>query len=226
MSNKRRDKQRNSNNLNLVDVYPLTERQEIMLNSKKNLCVHGCAGTGKSFLATYMGLRDILKFGLYNRLIYIRSAVPTRDMGFLPGTDKEKAEVYEAPYKEILAELLDRGDAYELAKRSGLVHFMTTSFLRGTTMRDAIVIVDETQNMSYHELDSIITRLGDNCRVFFCGDQFQADLDKPGIRNFYKVLKDMGEFDFLEFGLEDIVRGPLVKSYLETKHKIHGKQVV
>lgn len=223
---KKNHSQGNKQHLQLANVRPLTERQVELFASDKNLAALGAAGTGKTFCATAIALKSIMTYKDYDRLIYVRSVVPTRDMGFLPGTDKEKAEVYEAPYKEIAAELFNRGDAYELLKREGTIHFMTTSFLRGTTMRNAVIIVDECQNMSYHELDSIITRIGDNCRVIFCGDIFQADLQKNGIRKFFDVLESMDEFDFVEFGINDIVRGPLVKSYLQTKYQIHGQNDV
>ena len=208
-------------NLDIAYVKALTENQKTMLSASNNIVAHGCAGTGKTFLSCFMGLKEVLA-GKYKKLIIVRSVVPTRDMGFLPGTEKEKSEVYEAPYGSIMKKLLGRGDAYELLKSKFLVEFMTTSFVRGIELTDSIVIVDECQNMSYQELDSIITRIGDNCRVFFCGDMFQADLKANGIEDFYKVLKNMGDFTFIEFQVEDIVRSDFVKNYLKTKHETHG----
>ena len=158
--------------------------------------------------------------GVYDKLVIIRSAVPTRDMGFLPGTEKEKASVYEEPYKDIANELFQRGDAYGIMKQKNLVEFMTTSFIRGITLRDAVIIIDECQNMSFHELDSIITRMGENCRVIFCGDFRQADLKQNGMKDFMQILKRMELFDFIDFQVEDIVRSDFVKSYIIAKNEL------
>lgn len=211
-------------NMTLTRCEPLTRNQEYMFESNKHVVAHGSAGTGKTFVATYLALEDILIKHKYNHLTYIRSAVPTRNMGFLPGTDKEKAEVYEQPYKEIAHDLFDDVNAYDKMKADGTIRFMTTSFIRGSTLHDCVVIIDECQNMSMHELDSIITRMGENCRVFFCGDMYQnGDLGKEtsGLWEFFGILKKMNEFDFIEFKIEDVVRGPLVKSYLTARWKDH-----
>lgn len=223
MSRKRNDGNRKpyrGSEFDLKHIEPMTDRQAKVLRSKKHVVLSGFAGTGKTFLTSYLGLKDVFA-GHYNRLVYIRSAVPTRDIGFLPGTDKEKLEVYEAPYIDIASELLGRGDAYSILKAKGVIHFMSTSFIRGTTLRDAVIVVDETQNMTYQELDSIITRVGPNCRIMFCGDIRQTDLfSKTGFRDFYTVLQGMNEFDFVDFLKEDIVRDELVKSYIIKKDEI------
>ena len=156
----------------------------------------------------------------YEKLVIIRSAVPTRDIGFLPGTEKEKASVYEEPYKDIAVDIFGRGDAYQILKAKGLVEFMTTSYIRGITLRDAVIIIDECQNMSFHELDSIITRVGRNCRVILAGDFGQSDLKNNGMGDFLAVLEWMNEFHFIEFGVEDIVRSEFVKSYITAKHDL------
>lgn len=219
MRNKKKNTAPTTPGFNLNYIRPLNENQANVLGSDKNLVLSGYAGTGKSFLASYVAYKEIFQ-GKYNKLVYMRSAVPTRNIGFLPGTDKEKLEVYEAPYIDIATELLGRGDAYEILKKKGLVHFTSTSFVRGINLRDAVIVVDETQNMSYHELDSIITRLNDNCKIIFCGDIRQADLYKNGLEDFYNVLKVMDEFDFIEFQKEDIVRSELVKNYIIKKEEV------
>ena len=165
----RKNRTLNSSGLVLHDIEPLTRNQVLAFESERNLVLHGVAGTGKTFISCYLAFDDMTK-GMYKQLIIIRSAVPTRDIGFLPGSEKEKASVYEEPYKDIAVELFQRGDSYEILKTKGLLHFMTTSYLRGITLKDAVIIVDECQNMSFHELDSIVTRVGTNCRVIFCGD--------------------------------------------------------
>jgi phosphate starvation-inducible protein PhoH len=206
----------------LEDIEPMTRNQVRVFESESHMVLHGQAGTGKTFLSLYLALDDIFKKE-FNKLVIIRSAVPTRDMGFLPGNDKEKSEIYEAPYRDIFTELLGRGDAYNTMKAKGAVEFKTTSFVRGTTIRDSVILVDECQNMTLHELDSIITRVGDNCRIIFCGDFRQSDLKSNGLKSFFKILKSMEEFDFIEFDLDDIVRSGLVKDYLKAKAEFESK---
>ena len=215
-----RQKTYNDLHLVLTDISPMTENQKRVFESTKNQVLHGVAGSGKTFVSSYIAYKAI-EAGEYSRLVYIRSAVSTRDMGFLPGTEAEKAMVYEAPYKEIANELFDRGGTYDDLKKKGLVNFMTTSHVRGITINDSVVIVDECQNLSFHELDSIITRYGQDCRYFFCGDFNQSDLKKgeSGIREFFEILKSLpGDFDSVEFTEEDIVRSGLVKRYLIAKN--------
>ena len=213
-------------NLELQDIKPLTENQRKVFDSDNNVVLNGCAGTGKSFITSYLGFDAIFNENQYSRLIYIRSAVSTRNIGFLPGKDHEKVEVFERPYEDIAADLFGRGDAYSILKQKGLVQFIPTSFLRGTTIRDAVIIVDECQNMTYHELDSIITRVGDNCQIYICGDYFQSDLSSNGLQKLHDVLKAMKSFDFVEFDTDDIVRSNFVKEYLLAKYETLGKKII
>ena len=206
-------------NFELREIEPLTRNQLKAFESDKNLVLHGLAGTGKTFISSYLAYDDMTK-GDYQKLVIIRSAVPTRDIGFLPGTEKEKSSVYEEPYKDISNDLFSRGDAYEILKQKNIVEFMTTSFIRGITLRDAVILIDECQNMSFHELDSIITRMGENCRVIFCGDFRQADLRANGIKDFFRVLERMKLFTFIEFEIEDIVRSDFVKQYIISKSSL------
>ena len=212
----KRSKTINGSGLEVSEIEPLTRNQLKAFESDNNLILHGVAGTGKTFVSCYLAYDDMSK-GVYEKLVIIRSAVPTRDIGFLPGNEKEKASVYEEPYKDIAIDVFGRGDAYQILKTKNLVHFMTTSFIRGITLRDATIVIDECQNMSFHELDSIITRVGENCRVIFSGDFRQSDLKSNGMDDFFKILKKMGSFDFIEFGIEDIVRSDFVKQYIIAK---------
>lgn len=207
--------------LNLAPIQALTKAQERVLTSGKNLLLHGVAGTGKTFLASYLAYKAVLKDKTHKRVIYFRSAVATRNIGFLPGTEEEKMAVFEAPYVGIGIDLFTRGDAYMELKKKRLVEFRSTSFPRGTTINDAVIIVDEAQNMTLHELDSIITRAGRNVTIYFCGDTHQADLtfSQSGLSEFMEILDKMKSFDHIEFGIEDIVRGELVKEYLLAKYK-------
>lgn len=206
-------------NFYLKEIEPLTKSQLAVFDSDKHLMLHGCAGTGKTFISLYLALDDLQKEE-HDRIVLVRSAVPTREMGFLPGTEEEKSKVYENPYVNIMQELFSRGDnPYGQLKQKGIINFLTTSYIRGTTFNDTVVIVDECQNMTFHELDSIITRVGQNCRIIFCGDFFQSDLKNNGLQDFMSIIKAMDEFDFVEFGVEDIVRSDFVKSYLVQKYK-------
>ena len=206
----------NALNFSIGDIEPLTKSQLLAFESEKNMILHGCAGTGKTFISFYIAFDDIIK-GLYSNILVIRSAVPTRDIGYLPGNEEEKTRIYEEPYKDITKELFQRGDAYEILKTKNLVSFMTTSFIRGITLKNSVILVDECQNMSFHELDSIITRVGENSRIIFCGDFRQSDLAKNGLQDFFRILKAMGQFDLIDFEVKDIVRSGFVKDYITAK---------
>ena len=221
----RKLKQGNNISIHLNEVNPITLNQELAFNSYyqgQNLLLHGVAGTGKTFISLYLGLKDILhNIDDKEKIVLVRSVVPTRDMGFLPGNAKEKSKIYESPYYSICTDLFGRGDAYDVLKNKNIVEFISTSYVRGITLNDSIVIVDECQNLTFHELDSIITRLGRNSRLILCGDFRQTDLwretEKRGIVNFMKVLRSMSSFDQIEFEKEDIVRSTLVKEYILSK---------
>lgn len=220
MGNRKRSGAPKQQEFYLKYVQPLTNNQAKVLGSSKSQVLMGYAGTGKTLLASYLAYKAIIEDREFDKVVYMRSAVPTRNIGFLPGTDKEKIAVYEAPYADTAQKLLGRGDAYEILKAKSIVHFTSTSFVRGINLDNTILIVDECQNMSYHELDSIITRLEENCRVYFCGDMRQADLPNNGLVDFFKVLRAMDQFDFTEFQKEDIVRSKLVKDYIIKKEEV------
>jgi phosphate starvation-inducible protein PhoH len=218
----------NSPNFNLKRVHPLTDNQKKTFDafhSGKHLMLHGMAGTGKTFLSMYLAIKDLIGGTSEQEKIYIvRSVVPTRDMGFLPGSQKEKMKVYEAPYYAICSELFERGDAYDILKQKNAIEFMSTSFVRGTTLNNCYVIVDEINNMTFHELDSVITRIGKNCRVIFCGDFRQSDLsreqERNGLKEFIKVIDRLSDFDYIDFLEADIVRSKLVKEYIIAPQKL------
>ena len=224
--------QENSNslrlNFKLRNVEPLTENQKLTFeqyDQGKNLLLHGIAGTGKSFLSIYLSLKTILQDNSrYKKLVIVRSVVPTRDMGFLPGNNKEKAKVYEAPYLAIFSELFERGDAYEYLKSKNIVDFISTSFIRGITINDSIIVVDEIANMTLHELDSVITRVGKNCKIIFCGDFRQSDFtrehERNGLTDFMRIIERMKSFSFVDFTEQDIVRSSMVKEYIIMKDRL------
>ena len=223
---KRKTEQRkNTGKMNLSNVNPKTRNQArtFSLYEKGNhLLLQGLAGTGKTFISCYLAMEEIVnQYTEKQKLVIVRSVVPTRDMGFLPGNQKEKTKAYELPYHNIFTELFGRGDAYDLFKNKGMVDFISTSFVRGITLNDSIVLVDECQNLTFHELDSIVTRIGDNCRIIFSGDFRQSDLekqsDRQGILDFMRVIRSIDNFKTVNFEEEDIVRSELVKSYIIAK---------
>ena len=216
----------------LVDIEPLTDNQEKLYaayDEGKNIFAYGAAGTGKTFISLYKALCDVLDENTqYEKLYIVRSLVSTREIGFLPGDHDDKAALYQIPYKNMVKYMFEMAtDAdfemlYGNLKTQETISFWSTSFIRGTTMDNCIVLVDEMQNLNFHELDSIITRVGDNCKIIFCGDATQTDLtksyEKDGIIDFKRIIEVMEEdFGVIEFGLDDIVRSGLVRNYLVTK---------
>jgi predicted ribonuclease YlaK len=215
----------------LVDIEPLTENQKRLFDSYaagKHIVAYGASGTGKTFITLYNALVDVLDERTpYEKIYLVRSLVATREIGFLPGSHDDKADIYQIPYKNMVKYMFQMpSDAdfemlYGNLKSQETIKFWSTSFLRGTTLDNAIVIVDEFQNLNFHELDSIITRVGENTRICFCGDASQSDLiktnERNGIVDFMSVLRKMNSFDIIEFGIEDICRSGLVKEYLIAK---------
>jgi predicted ribonuclease YlaK len=215
----------------LVDIEPLTENQKRLFDSysnDKHIVAYGCAGTGKTFITLYNALVDVLDERTpYEKVYIVRSLVATREIGFLPGTHDDKADIYQIPYKNMVKYMFQMpSDAdfemlYGNLKSQETIKFWSTSFLRGTTLDNSIIIVDEFQNLTFHELDSIITRVGENSKIMFCGDASQSDLqksnDRNGIIDFLKILTSMPSFDNIEFGVQDIVRSGLVKEYIIAK---------
>jgi len=215
----------------LVDIEPLTDNQRTLFDSykdQKHLVAYGCAGTGKTFITLYNAIQDVLnERSPYEKVYIVRSLVATREIGFLPGSHDDKADIYQIPYKNMVKYMFQMpSDAdfemlYGNLKSQETIKFWSTSFLRGTTLDNAIIIVDEFQNLNFHELDSIITRVGENTKIMFCGDATQSDLQKSNERNgivdFMAVLRKMPSFDIIEFGVDDIVRSGLVKEYIMAK---------
>ena len=218
--------------IDILEIEPRTDNQSLVFDAfddGNNLLLHGVAGTGKTFISLYLALDGVFNGDDLKRSVTIvRSVVPTRDMGFLPGKEQEKTAVYEQPYEAICKELTNRGDGYQVLKQRGVIKFTTTSYIRGITLDNTIVIVDECQNMTFHELDSIITRVGENTRIIFCGDFRQTDLNKPhdksGIKEFMKILSKMSYFSSVEFYYDDIVRSGLVKEYIMAKDEFQSRQ--
>ena len=212
-------------------IDPLTDNQQKLFDAysdNKNLVAYGAAGTGKTFITLYNALREVLdERSPYDKIYIVRSLVATREIGFLPGDHEDKSDIYQIPYKNMVKYMFQMpSDAdfemlYGNLKAQETIKFWSTSFLRGTTLDNAIVIVDEYQNLNFHELDSIITRVGENTKICFCGDARQSDLqktnEKNGIVDFMGILRKMPSFDIIEFGVEDIVRSGLVKEYIIAK---------
>ena len=219
------------NSEQLTEIKPLTDNQKLVFDAyeeNKNLFLYGCAGTGKTFIAMYLALKEILSNKTpYEKLYVVRSLVPTREIGFLPGDHEDKAHLYQIPYQNMVKYMFKMPDdpafemLYDNLKAQETISFWSTSFLRGTTLDNAIVIVDECQNLNFHELDSIMTRVGNDSKIIFAGDIAQTDLvktnEKNGILDFMKILQIMDEFACLEFDVNDIVRSGLIRNYIITK---------
>ena len=215
-------------------VEPLTENQETFFESyaeDKNLVAYGVAGTGKTFITLYNALMDVLDTRTpYEKIYIVRSLVPTREIGFLPGDHEDKSDIYQIPYKNMVKYIFEMPDdnsfemLYANLKAQGTISFWSTSFIRGTTFDNAILIIDEFQNLNFHELDSIITRVGENSKIHFCGDATQTDLvkthERNGIVDFMRIINQMPSFDTIEFQPEDICRSGLVKEYIVAKHEL------
>ena len=231
MSN-RQMKRKKPINLDIMrTVEPLTDNQEALYKAYKldqNIVAYGAAGTGKTFITLYNALKDVLdERSPYEKIYIVRSLVATREIGFLPGDHEDKSSLYQIPYKNMVKYMFEMPDdsAFEMLygnlKTQGTISFWSTSFIRGTTLDNCIIIVDEFQNLNFHELDSIITRVGENSKIMFCGDATQSDLvksaEKNGIIDFMKVLRVMPSVDIIEFGVADIVRSGFVKEYIVAK---------
>ena len=217
------------------DIEPLTDNQKKLFESYKNgknLVAYGAAGTGKTFITLYNALQDVLDPSTpYDKIYIVRSLVATREIGFLPGDHDDKSFLYQIPYKNMVKYMFEMpSDAdfqmlYGNLKAQDTIDFWSTSFIRGTTLDKAIIIVDEFQNLNYHELDSIMTRVGTDTKIMFCGDATQTDLikqnERNGIHDFMRILRVMPSLDIIEFGVEDIVRSGLCKEYLLAKLELN-----
>ena len=210
----------------MYEIDAITANQEKTMQAfddGDHLVLSGSAGTGKTFLACYLGLEAVLE-KMYHNLVIVRSVVPVRDMGYLPGTAEEKKDAFAAPYKGIFSEIFGDVAAYNKLINSKIVQFESTSFIRGMTYDNSVIIVDEMQNLNFHELDSVITRVGNNCRIIFCGDYKQTDFkyddEKVGITKFLNITDQLKNFTTVNFGWEDIVRSDFVRDYIMTKEML------
>ena len=218
----------------LVEVKPITDNQKLVFESYKkglNQFLFGCAGTGKTFVSLYLAFQEVLKNETpYERVVMVRSLIPTREIGFLPGDEEDKAALYQVPYSNMVQFMFKQPNEqafsmlYDRLKAQGSFYFLSTSFLRGLTFDNSIIIVDECQNLNFHELDTIITRVGQDSKIIFCGDFMQTDLTKMnernGLHDFLRILEEMKDFNCTEFNIGDIVRSGFVRDYLIQKTKL------
>ena len=221
-------------NSDLVKIEPVTDNQKLVFesyNKGKNQFLYGCAGTGKTFITLYLAMKEVLRSDTpYDRVVMVRSLIPTREIGFLPGDEEDKAALYQVPYSNMVQFMFKQPNEqafsmlYDRLKTQGSFYFLSTSFLRGLTFDNSIIIVDECQNLNFHELDTIVTRVGQDSKIMFCGDFMQTDLSKVnernGLHDFLRILEEMEEFNCLEFNIGDIVRSGFVRNYLIQKTKL------
>ena len=221
-------------NSDLVKIEPVTDNQKVVFDSYKkgkNQFLYGCAGTGKTFITLYLAMNEVLRQDTpYDRVVMVRSLIPTREIGFLPGDEEDKAALYQVPYSNMVQFMFKQPNEqafsmlYDRIKSQGSFYFLSTSFLRGLTFDNSIIIVDECQNLNFHELDTIVTRVGQDSKIMFCGDFMQTDLSKVnernGLHDFLRILEEMEEFNCLEFNIGDIVRSGFVRNYLIQKTKL------
>ena len=221
-------------NSDLVKIEPVTDNQKVVFDSYKkgkNQFLYGCAGTGKTFITLYLAMQEVLRNDTpYDRVVMVRSLIPTREIGFLPGDEEDKAALYQVPYSNMVQFMFKQPNEqafsmlYDRLKTQGSFYFLSTSFLRGLTFDNSIIIVDECQNLNFHELDTIVTRVGQDSKIMFCGDFMQTDLSKinerNGLHDFLRILEEMEEFNCLEFNIGDIVRSGFVRNYLIQKTKL------
>ena len=219
---------------NLVTVKPITDNQKVVFETwkkNKNQFLFGAAGTGKTFCALYLAMQSVLDLKTsYEKVVLVRSLIPTREIGFLPGDEEDKAALYQVPYQNMVQFMFEQpneqsfSNLYDRLKGQGTLFFLSTSFLRGLTLDNAIIIVDECQNMNFHELDTITTRVGQDSKIMYCGDFDQSDLqrtnEKNGLHDFLRILEEMEEFNCTEFTIGDIVRSGFVRNYLINKIKL------
>ena len=229
MASRKKNKEINANSL--VAIKHITDNQKVVFDTwkkGKNQFLFGAAGTGKTFVSLYLALKDVLDLKTkFDKVVLVRSLIPTRDIGFLPGDEEDKASLYQVPYMNMVQFMFEMSNEqqfntlYDRLKGQGTLFFLSTSFLRGLTFDNSIIIVDECQNLNFHELDTIITRVGQDSKIVFCGDFSQTDLvkqnERNGIHDFMNILRIMPSVDIIEFGVEDIVRSGLCKEYLLSK---------
>jgi len=227
-------KNKEINHSNLVTIKSITDNQKLVFDSwkkGKNQFLFGAAGTGKTFISLYLALKDVMDLkSSYDKVVLVRSLIPTREIGFLPGDEEDKGSLYQVPYQNMVQFMFEMqneqqfNNLYDRLKGQGTLYFLSTSFLRGLTFDNTVIIVDECQNMNFHELDTIITRVGQDSKIVFCGDFDQSDLvkqnERNGLHDFLRILEEMDEFNCTEFTIGDIVRSGFVRSYLINKIKL------
>ena len=232
MASRKKNKEINANSL--VAIKHITDNQKIVFDTwkkGKNQFLFGAAGTGKTFISLYLALKDVMDLKTkYDKVVLVRSLIPTRDIGFLPGDEEDKASLYQVPYMNMVQFMFEMANEqqfntlYDRLKGQGSLFFLSTSFLRGLTFDNSIIIVDECQNLNFHELDTIITRVGQDSKIVFCGDFDQTDLvkqnERNGLHDFLRILSEMEEFNCLEFTIGDIVRSGFVRNYIINKMKL------
>lgn len=222
--------------LQMKTIQPMTQTQTRLFdeyNRGQNILAKGTAGTGKTYVSTYLALKDVLEKNRYSKILFVRSAVQSREQGFMPGNLKAKEAYFETPFIDIVNDIFDRPDAYSILKQHGVIDFCSTSFIRGLTFNDTIIILDEAQNCVYDELRTVVTRLGNNSKILLCGDTMQDDLrnsknrmDVSGLSRIEEIIEGIDAFSVITFSKNDIVRSELIKKFIIAEEDIMLKELL
>jgi phosphate starvation-inducible PhoH-like protein len=205
-------------------VKGLTEGQQDYLDAINEnvvtLC-SGLAGTGKTYIAVVRAV-ELLQEGQYKRIVIARPAVECgKSLGFLPGNEDEKVAPYMRPIKDILHELIDAKQLEEYIKNE-TIEFCALTYMRGRTLNNCIMILDEAQNATWEELMMFLTRIGKNSKIIISGDETQEDV-------FHKALAQclckfdtkpyIREIEVIYLDVEDIVRNGLIRKIIKRMGK-------
>ena len=212
-------------------IKPRSKKQTEYFNMVKNKQMVFCcgpAGTGKTYLAVAFAV-SMLKSGAVDKIILTRPAVEAGErLGFLPGDIKEKIDPYLRPIYDALNDMLSFSEVLKKIE-SGFIEIAPLAFMRGRTLSNAFIILDESQNTTSVQMKMFLTRLGENSKMIINGDLSQVDLPsgtKSGLRESIKILDNIDDIGFIEFGNKDVVRNPLVSKIVYNYEKFEKKEGV
>ena len=203
-----------------INLIPKNDRQSQYLQALQEsdqVIVFGPSGTGKTYLvSTYAA--NLYHLKTVNKIVITRPHVAVgKDIGYLPGTLEEKAAPWALPVLDVLEKQLGKG-VVETALKAGNIEVAPLALMRGRSFEDSFIICDESQNITFHELKMLLTRVGENSKLVLNGDVMQSDLkEADGLSKVVHIVKKyMLPVPIIEFGVEDIVRSDMTKLWVET----------